>query len=392
MMFKKVVTVLFLCFSLKLTAQNARILDSIVNTSKLSFQVIQNKPTGDGWAFLTKQFSLNNYVGWGEYHNSPLLSLLTQEALGVAAKNNYNAWVVEISPMAASALENFTVNKAAYQQYMAANEVYQGKNQKVFTFIPFFYSSADSLMLLSAVHNNIKLWGIDHESQTSFHLYINQAYHNLSKAAQVTCKNAYDSAMKYWYMPDAEDMDALIAASKNKKDIEALQEVKKAANIVSNNSRRKYRYKSLVDRTEVMRQHYYTYLQAFKTTYKKNPKVFFKMGDNHLAKGFNLEKQQLDVGNMVYELAKQEGVNFTNIAFMPRMSLGRDGKIIDALTDPDTEYSTFFLKQYNADKWVVIDLRPLRDFITQPDGSIDEKGYEIIRKYDVLVISPEVDQ
>ncbi len=376
--------------AVNLSAQNIRILDSIVNQSKLSFEIVADKPVGEGWNFLAKQFSLNNHVGWGEYHNSPLISLLTKEALNVAGENNYNAWVVEISPMAASALETYMADKTAYQNYRKANEVYQGKNFKQFTFVPFFYTPADSLMVVAAKKNKIKLWGIDNESQTSFHLYINQAYNNLSKDLQVTCKPAYDSAMKYWYMPDAKDMDVLIAASTNKEDIMCLQEVKKAASIISNNGRKKYHYQSLVDRTDLLKQHYYTYLKSFREKYKKDPKVFYKMGDNHLAKGFNLEKQQLDVGNMVYELSKMEGVKFTNIAFVSRMSKGRDGKIIDALTDADTEYSTYFLQKYDSAKWVVIDLRPLRAFITRPDGTIDAKGYEIIRKYDVMVLSPEI--
>jgi hypothetical protein len=137
---------LFLCFGTY--AQNVKVLDSIINKQKLDFDIVNNKPTGDGWNFLMKQYAENNYVGWGEYHNSPLISLLTTEALKVAAKNNYNAWAVEISPMAAAALENYIVDKVAYQNYRKANGAYQGKDFKQFTFIPFFSSSADSIMLL----------------------------------------------------------------------------------------------------------------------------------------------------------------------------------------------------------------------------------------------------
>jgi hypothetical protein len=390
MLLKKRLLLLFSIISLTLQAQNVKILDSIINKQKLSFDIVKDKPTGDGWNFLMKQYAENNYVGWGEYHNSPLISLLTTEALKVAAKNNYNAWVVEISPMAALGLENFVVDKAAYKKYRKANEVYQGKDFKQFTFIPFFYTSADSLMLLAAVNNNIKLWGLDHENQTSLHLYVNDAYNNLSKVDQVKCKSNYDSAMKYWYIPQPEDIDSIIALSKNKRDIENLIEVKKAVEIYTNNGRRRTRYKSLVDRTDLLKQHYYTYLKAFQTKYKKNPKVFLKMGDNHLAKGINMEKQQYDVGNMIYELSKMEGVNFTNIEFVPRMSKDNEGKVVDELEDPNTLYSKFFLKYYDPKKWVVIDLRPMRAFITRTDGTIDENGYDVIKKYDVMVLSPEV--
>jgi hypothetical protein len=371
-------------------AQNVRIIDSLISLSKKTFTIVNDKPVGTGWDFLTNQFAENNYVGWGEYHNSPLISLLTTEALKVAAKNKYDAWCIEISPLSAAALETYVYDKQAYQQYRKANEKIQQTTFSQYTLIPFFYSAADSLMLKTAVDNKIKLWGLDHESQLSFHLYINQAYNNLTKAAKAKCKNAYDSAMKYWYMPPVEYMDVLIAASANKKDKEALQEVKKGANIIRNNGRRKFRYQSLVDRTDFLRAHFNTYLKAFQASNKRNPKLFFKMGDNHLAKGFNMEKQQLDMGNMLYEFSKMEGTNFTNIAFVPRMSKDKDGAIMDELDNKDSDYSPYFLKQYDSSKWVVIDMRPFRQFLTREDGTIDEKGYEFIRKYDIVVIAPEV--
>jgi hypothetical protein len=387
---KKILFCCFLLLGFGVYAQNAKVLDSIINKQKLDFDIVNNKPTGDGWSFLMKQYAENNYVGWGEYHNSPLISLLTTEALKEAAKNNYDAWAVEISPMAALGLENFVTDKILYQKYRKANEVYQGKDFKQFTFIPFFYTSADSLMLLAAVNNNIKLWGIDHEYQLSFHLYIKDAYNNLSNADQLKCKSAYDSAMKYWYMPQPEDVDAIMVLSKSKGDIENLQEVKRAVDIYTKRERRKTIYQSLVNRTDLLKQHYYTYLKAFQTKYKKNPKVFLKMGDNHLAKGINMEKQQYDVGNMIYELSKMEGVNFTNIEFVPRMSKDNEGKVLDEMADPNTAYSKFFLKYYDPKKWVVIDLRPMRAFITRTDGTIDENGYDVIKKYDVMVLSQEV--
>jgi hypothetical protein len=93
---------------------------------------------------------------------------------------------------------------------------------------------------------------------------------------------------------------------------------------------------------------------------------------------------------MIYELPKMEGVNFTNIEFIPRMSKDNEGKVVDELEDPNTPYSKFFLKYYDPKKWVVIDLRPMRAFITRTDGTIDENGYDVITKYDVMVLSPEV--
>jgi hypothetical protein len=78
----------------------------LVNQSKLDFDIINNKPNGKGWNLFANQFAENNYVGWGEYHNSPLISILAIEVLQIAAKNKYNIWCIQIGKYAAKDLNN----------------------------------------------------------------------------------------------------------------------------------------------------------------------------------------------------------------------------------------------------------------------------------------------
>ena len=37
---------------------------ALVNQSKLSFEITNNKPIGTGWNLLMDQFAENNFVGW----------------------------------------------------------------------------------------------------------------------------------------------------------------------------------------------------------------------------------------------------------------------------------------------------------------------------------------
>lgn len=60
------------------------------------------RPEGKAWEIIENLFAQNQFVAWGEYHNSPLLSELTTYALESAWKNGYKTWCVEVSPFVAS--------------------------------------------------------------------------------------------------------------------------------------------------------------------------------------------------------------------------------------------------------------------------------------------------
>lgn len=79
------------------------------NTSNFSFNGQQ--PIGKGWNVLENLFADNQFVAWGEYHNSPLLSQLTNYALESASKYGYKTWCIETSPFAASELMRFAKSK-----------------------------------------------------------------------------------------------------------------------------------------------------------------------------------------------------------------------------------------------------------------------------------------
>jgi hypothetical protein len=139
-------------------------------------------------------------------------------------------------------------------------------------------------------------------------------------------------------------------------------------------------------RAALMKKNFYQYYDHTKS---KNEKVFFKIGANHLAKGLNLSTRLYDIGNSVYELSQRNQTGFANVFFLNRYYLTEKGELIDDLTDPDGEYPKEFLKLYNKDLWIVVDLRPLR-IRYKYDKTLSEATYQIIDKYDFIVVSPEV--
>jgi hypothetical protein len=244
-------------------------------------------------------------------------------------------------------------------------------------------------MLQTAVKNNISVWGIDQEFQMVFPQHLTRAYNNLSASIKKANKPLFDSIMVKWYFPKTKLLDSLIKLLTNKEDVDRLTQIKLSKAIYASSGDDSYASNS--DRAALMKTNFYTQLAAYQKLNTNLVKIFFKMGDNHLAKGFNLKTHQLDMGNLAYELAINKGSTYSNVQFVPRFYKNKEGQIIDELQNKETEYSIFFLQQYKKDNWVVIDMRPLRKKLAF-DNTLDKNTYEIIEKYDVIVLSPEITQ
>ena len=256
-----------------------------------------------------------------------------------------------------------------------------------YTAIPFFSSSEDSVMLQTAITQKMAIWGIDQESQMSFPYHLSKVFNDLSPALKVQNKSLLDSLMKKWYFPKEELLDSLSKLSKDKENMTRLEEVKLSEDIYANYGEDKFQMNS--DRAKLMKKHFYSYLKTSEKQNSQAQKIFFKMGSNHLAKGFNLETHQLDMGNLAHELAIMKGSSYTNVQFIQRLSKNNKGVVVDEMLQKTSEYSKFFMAHSQKDKWVVIDLKPLRAALKH-DKTLDEVTYEIIEKYDTIILSPEI--
>jgi hypothetical protein len=243
------------------------------------------------------------------------------------------------------------------------------------------------MMVQTAIKENISVWGIDQEYQLAFPYHLTRVYNNLSPQTKAVNRGLFDSLMVKWYFPKSLLLDSLKKLVTIKEDKNRLNEIVLSKAIYASSGEDSYT--SNQDRAKLMRAHFYSQLAAYRKTTAQAVKIFFKMGSNHLAKGFNLETHLLDMGNLAYEMAAASGSSYTNVQFVPRFHKNKKGEIEDELSDQEGGCSQLFLQQYQQDKWVVIDMRPLRGKLLH-DKTLDEKTYEIIEKYDVIVISPEI--
>ncbi|OJW12768.1 hypothetical protein [Mucilaginibacter sp. 44-25] len=329
-----------------------------------------HRPMGKGWDNLDSMFAKNQFVAWGEYHNSPLLSQLTAYALESAANYGYKNWCVEIGPYAASELMRISRSKNPVDTVI---KLYKAGYPHIGVF-PFFSSREDARMLIAANRFGYKIWGIDQEFQMSFPYYLSAIYKAQSPKFQELHKPLYDSLQAKWWYPGTMLLDSLSKMIRQKPYKTLIQAIKVSKEIYRNNDNQA--------RSALMKANFFKYYDAA----RKREKTFFKMGSNHLAKGMNLQTNLYDIGNAVYELAQRNHTGFANVYLMVRYTM-ENGKLVDDLLNDENENPRIFSKFYDKDRWVLIDLRQLK---IKNDSTLPKDAYQLIEKYDYVLISPEI--
>lgn len=336
------------------------------NTSHFVFN--GNTPIGRGWNILYSLFSDNQFVAWGEYHNSPLLSKLTSYALESASKYGFKTWCIETSPFIASELYKFSRSTYTTDTILKISE-------KVG--LPFFRSKEDASMLIAAKKSNYNIWGLDQECQATFPYCITAIYNSQPKNFRKDYKSVYDSLIAKWWYPSSKLLDSLKNGITNLKYAYLIDDIKIGKNQLEDNDN--------ILRADVMKSNFFSYYDKTKI---KNEKVFFKMGANHLAKGMNLITKIFDIGNAAFELSQRNKTKFANVYIMVRFSEDK-GVITDDFLETKSDYPKVFTKLYDKEKWVLVDIRSLRLRIKY-DNSLTLETYKAIEKYDYVLVSPEV--
>ena len=336
------------------------------NTSYFTFD--GQKPVGKGWTILEGLFAKNQFVAWGEYHNSPVLSKLTSFALESASKNGYKTWCIETSPFIASELKVFSKAKNTTDTILTIAKKFG---------IPFFRTKEDASMLIAANKFNYSIWGLDQEFQVTFPHCITKVYDSQPYKIRQKYKAVYDSLIAHWWWPKKILLDSLQKGITELKYKSLLDDVATGKKIMNDNDN--------LLRSSIMKNNFYSYYDKLKS---KNEKVFFKMGNNHLARGLNLETKLYDIGNAVFELSQRNKTNFANVYLMVRYTTEGE-KIIDDVEAKRHENPIVFSKLYDKEKWVLVDVRSLRE-IMQSDNTLSIDTYKLIEKYDFVLVSPEI--
>ena len=341
------------------------------NTNYFTFD--GQKPIGKGWTILENLFAENQFVAWGEFHNSPVLSKLTSFALESASKSGYKTWCLETSPFIATELMRIGKAKNPSETIIDI----KAKGVQPYGSIPFFSTKEDAQMLVTANKLNYTIWGIDQEFQMAFPYCIDLIYAAQSTKIKTQFKVVKDSLLAKWWRPKDILLDSLKNGIPQKQFKQALYDIKVSKEIY-------YEDDSQV-RATLMKKNFFAYYDNLKT---KNEKVFFKMGNNHLARGMNFETQIYDIGNAVFELSQRNNTNFSNVYFMVRYSMDGE-KVIDDMDGDKHENPKVFSKLYDKERWVLVDVRTLRRRMRN-DNTLSIDTYKVIEKYDFVLISPEI--
>ncbi len=336
------------------------------NTNYFTFD--GQKPVGKGWTILEGLFAKNQFVAWGEYHNSPVLSKLTSFALESASKSGYKTWCIETSPFIASELTVFSKAKNTTDTILTIAKKFG---------IPFFRTKEDASMLIAANKFNYSIWGLDQEFQVTFPHCITKVYDSQPYKIKQKYKAVYDSLLAHWWWPKKILLDSLQKGITELKYKSLLDDVATGKKIMDSDDN--------LLRASIMKNNFYNYYDKLKS---KNEKVFFKMGNNHLARGLNLETKLYDIGNAVFELSQRNKTNFTNVYLMVRYTMEGE-KIVDDIEAKRHENPIVFSKLYDKEKWVLVDVRSLRE-IMQSDNTLSIDTYKLIEKYDFVLVSPEI--
>jgi len=151
-------------------------------------------------------------------------------------------------------------------------------------------------------------------------------------------------------------------------------------------------------RVNLMKQNLLQALRPYQTpTGLAAPKMLFKFGANHLARGLSqsVKGEFYDVGNLVQNLADAAGQRSLHLYI-----IGRQGQQVESDNPnfPDRRVGKYtlenaglqaFVDQATGPEWVVIDLRPARRAITTGKLLVNQFMQRSILGYDYLIVIPE---
>ena len=337
-----------------------------------------------------------HFVALGELHNRVRSGELTESLLHVLAFNGFSNFAVETGPYSARKLQQLI--QSGKPEVSAFYDKYSSGLFDIVP-IPFFKGDSDLRFLSAANSLGYEIWGLDQEYQLSYAYLIDElaklsseslthdqerlqrkltrrlSWMNRRKqifsSFQLSCRLKNDDQLQSYLMSFEEsehpDIRQILDAFRSTLQIYCLAEQGKASEPIRINY-----FKQNFDRN-------------FETALAKNPepKVFLKMGSFHMGRQrspINL----YDIGNHVHQRAESSGQSSVHIYYMNRYL---DGK--DMTGRRGWEGSERFMSVGDREKWALIDLRPLREQLS--NGTISGVDFEVrtIWNYDFIIVAPE---
>ncbi|MCC5854820.1 MAG: hypothetical protein JJU10_03955 [Idiomarina sp.] len=344
---------------------------------------------------LLEELEKSHFVALGELHNRERLGELTEALLVILNSFGFDYFAVETGPYSARKLQALIGTGES-----DVSAFYAGYSSSLFDLIPvpFFKGLSDLRLLKVADSLGYEMWGVDQEFYFS-HAYLIDELARLMGNSLRSSQRAMQRKLKrrlYWmyrrnqifsgyqlncrlinnddfqsYLSSFDsalqpDIQQILAALRATQEIYCLNEQGKAS--------------------EPVRVSYF--LENFDTNFanasavNSEPKVFLKMGSNHLGRYRNMLNLK-DIGNHVKQLAELRGQRSVHIRYLNRFLEGRD-----MTENSNWQESARLASVGDKERWSLIDLRPLRELLLAGELQVNNFEQREIINYDFMVIPP----
>lgn len=387
-------TIILLNLSNSLFAQNELKSSDISKYAEI-FEISNNELIGRGGETLLKEISESQFFLLGEQHYSPPISELTNLLLPILASDSYDNFVVELGPN--SGKKMIEVLKSESTLYNFNSNFYNNFNEIPF---PFFYSKKSEIFLKTALKNNFNIWAIDQEYFSSHLFLINEIYKLSNEKNSI--KSSFDKAKRFLKeefdkKSEQENYPMFTNLLKSKivksyfDKCNTVGQQKIISDLKSSWQIYAYREKGKRDSSNFTRMKYVK--QNFGKHYKvaeqtdSLPKIFIKMGAIHLAK----EKNSIgisDLGVLIRELSYFNNTKSTTINCFSRYTEKDNGEISDYLDTSSGKELKQILELAKTDKWVLINTKPILDFVNEKAIILNNSLNNLLSGYDYILLSP----
>lgn len=393
---------LFLIQTSVLASENeiVRISEDIIAEHTTYFDIRDN--TFDGGDTLLAALEQAHFVALGELHNRVRLGELTESLLHILEPHGFSNFAIETGPYSARKLQQLVRSGKP-----EVSEFYTQYSSRLYDLIPipFFKGKSDVQFLSAADSLGYELWGLDQEFYFSYTYLIDE----LARLAGESLSDEQQKLQRklirrlYWLdrrnqlaetigssfqrscrLKQDENLEAYLLSFENTDHTDILQILK-----AFNTTLEIYCLAEQGKSSEPLRINYFkeNFDKNFEAALAENPepKVFLKMGSFHMGRQrspINL----YDIGNHVHQLAESKGQSSVHIYYLNRFLEGKDMK-----GRRGWEGSERFISVGDREKWALIDLRPLREQLT--NGTLSGSDFEVrtIMNYDFIIVAPEDD-
>ncbi|WP_394748840.1 hypothetical protein [Spongiimicrobium salis] len=347
-------------------------------------------------SFTKKQLKGSQFILIGEQHGIKEVGVFTNAMYRLAENYGYKTLCIETDALAAEKIMTLSDGVNTLDK---ARKLYGD-----FPFaIPFYGNEDDYELFKKVVQTQGNIWGIDQTFMVQFrmnfdHISKTTKSKKLKKKVlelKLKAERAFEQALatkdfngNYIFQYDESTHTELLDLAENEQEKEVFRQFWKTKEIYAYNNLSKEYYKNNNVRGQLMKENFMRYYrEAEKNT--ATPKVIFKLGANHAAKGLT-RTNIYDIGNLANELAISRGNTSKHY-----MVVGLSGKATTGNPfTPDPVISFDNSKQLPKElqdmqatftkKYIVLNVAALRPYAYGKRYSEDLK--KLIFGYDVLVL------